>query len=197
MKRFIICMIALALIGSLGLAQNTQPASEKKPAGGTVTAKQPNSSKPPAQSAKVSPAKPGDKQPANKGEKHIRTAAEKEMRGKYLHERTASIQKMMKELDQKFMDLYSKMNRKKRLLREKIKAAHPDVRKKSSDPVVRRKQAKVYMRELYKKDEPAVKEYIKARFALDSYLMEKNPKMREYFNQLDPKLREKIQLTTE
>ena len=220
MKRLLIVLLALAVFGLFGLSQTEKadpakkkaaPAtapekktsasattSEKKPAGATTAPEKKTATAPTAPAKpQATSNKPADKtKTTQKSDPKAAPNPEKAMRMKFVHERSATIQKMKKSMDPKFMDLYSKMNRKKRVLREKMLAEHPEARK-SKDPAVRRKLATSYLKGIQKKEDPAVKEYIQPRLDLDQYLFAQNPKLKEYFDQLDPKLRDKIDLFRE
>lgn len=126
----------------------------------------------------ASTAKPAVKSAASK-------EAAKETRKQYYAERKIIVEELRKKNDAKFLNLFRQDNLKKKVLRDKIVAKHPELAK-IKDPAERQKAAQPFTQELKKSNDKDYQEYMKVRVELDRYLMSRSPKMKAAFEKMDP-----------
>ena len=175
MKRVLVIVALFLCVAALALAQTT-----------ATTAK--STAKP------VTPSTTAAK-PASTGT--VKTSTSDQSKGTwhdYFQARNLIVADLKKANDPVFMAMFREDNKKKKVLRNKVFVAHPDIAK-MQDPKAQNDAVMTQIRELRKAGDKDYMDFWKARQELDKYLMTKSPTMKAAFDKMDPAFRDQYDPT--
>jgi hypothetical protein len=118
------------------------------------------------------------------------TTANRELLQEYQKTRKVVIADLKKTMDPEFMELNSQFNRARRFMRDTILVKHPELAK-IQDKAQRNVAITPFIKQMRENNDEAFLKYRDARINLEHYLMTVNPELRELYQKIDPKFRDK------